>query len=75
MSVAEMAVSLYAIDRGYMDDVDMNQIGAFEAALIDHMNNTKGDFMKSLNESGDFNEEVEAQLKAGVEDFKKTGSY
>ena len=29
MSVAEMAVSLYAIDRGYMDDVDMNQIGAF----------------------------------------------
>ena len=31
--------------------------------------------MKSLNESGDFNEEVEGQLKAGVEDFKKTGSY
>jgi F-type H+-transporting ATPase subunit alpha len=75
MSVGEMAVSLFAIDRGYMDDVEMNQIGAFEDALIDHMNNTKADFMKSLNENGDFNDEIEAQLKEGVEDFKKTGSW
>ena len=75
MSVAEMSVSLFAIDRGYMDDVEMNKIGAFESALIDHMNNTKADFMKSLNESGDFNDEIEAELKAGVEDFKKTGSW
>jgi F-type H+-transporting ATPase subunit alpha len=75
MSVAEMAVSLFAIDRGYMDDVDMNQIGAFESALIDHMNNTRADFMKSLNETGDFNDEIEAKLKDGVEDFKKTGSW
>jgi F-type H+-transporting ATPase subunit alpha len=75
MSVAEMSVSLFAIDRGYMDDVEMNKIGAFESALIDHMNNTKADFMKSLNDSGDFNDEIEAELKAGVEDFKKTGSW
>ncbi len=75
MSVAEMAVSLYAIDRGYMDDVDMDKIIAFEEALIDHMNNTQEAFMNSLSESGDFNEEIEAQLKAGVEDFKKNGTY
>ncbi|MCX7554380.1 F0F1 ATP synthase subunit alpha [Marinicella sp. S1101] len=75
MSVAEMAVSLYAIDRGYMDDVDMDKIQDFEAALIDHMNNTQEGFMNSLNESGDFNEEIEGQLKAGVEDFKKNGTY
>ncbi len=75
MSVAEMAVSLFAIDRGYMDDVAMNEIGAFESALIDHMNNTKADFMDSLNKTGDFNDEIEAKLKDGVEDFKKTGSW
>ncbi len=75
MSVAEMALSLYAIDRGYMDDVEMSKIGAFEAALIDHMNSTQEAFMKELNESGDFNEEIEGKLQAGVEDFKKTGSW
>ncbi len=75
MSVAEMAVSLFAIDRGFMDDVAMDAIGKFEGALIDHMNNTQEAFMKSLNETGDFNDEIEAKLKAGIEDFKKTGSW
>lgn len=75
MSVAEMALSLYAIDRGYMDDVEMNKIGDFETALIDHMNSTQSDFMNELNQSGDFNEEIEGKLQAGVEDFKKTGSW
>ncbi len=75
MSVAEMAMSLYAIDRGYMDDVEMNKIGDFETALIDHMNSTQSDFMNELNASGDFNEDIEGKLKAGVEDFKKTGSW
>ncbi len=75
MSVAEMALSLYAIDRGYMDDVDMNQIGDFESALIAHMNSTQADFMNELNASGDFNEDIEGKLQAGVEDFKKTGSW
>ena len=75
MSVAEMALSLFAVDRGFMDDVEMNKIGAFESALIDHMNSTQADFMKELNKTGDFNDEIEAKLKAGVEDFKKTGSW
>ncbi len=75
MSVAEMALSLYAIDRGYMDDVEMNKIGDFESALIDHMNSTQSEFMSELNKTGDFNEEIENKLKAGVEDFKKTGSW
>ncbi len=75
LSVAEMAVSLYAIDRGHMDDVELNRIGDFEAGLIDHMNNTKESFMNELNASGDFNDEIEAQLKEGVESFKKTGSW
>ena len=29
MSVGEMAVSLYAVDRGFMDDIELNKIGAF----------------------------------------------
>ena len=33
MSVAEMGVSLYAVEHGYIDDVDLNKVGDFEAAL------------------------------------------
>jgi F-type H+-transporting ATPase subunit alpha len=34
MSVAEMGVSLFAVDRGYLDDVPLNKIGDFEAGLL-----------------------------------------
>ncbi|MCF6300117.1 MAG: F0F1 ATP synthase subunit alpha [Proteobacteria bacterium] len=75
MSVAEMAASLFAVDRGYMDDIELSKIGFFESALIEYMNNSHEKFMNDLNTSGDFNEAIEASLKSAVEEFKKTGSW
>jgi len=74
MSVAEMAVSLFAVDNAFMDDVDLNKIGAFEAALLDHMNNTQSGLMEKLNH-GDWNDEVQGELKVACEEFKSTGSW
>ena len=75
MSVAEMAVTLYAVDKGYMDDIELNKIGGFEAALLDHMNGSQEEFMNKLSASGDYNDEVEATVKGGIEGFKKTGTW
>ena len=74
MSVAEMAVSLFAVDNGYMDDVELNQIGAFEAGLLDFMKNTHTEFMDRLNH-GDWNDELHEELKTAADDFKATGSW
>jgi F-type H+-transporting ATPase subunit alpha len=74
LSVADMAISLYAIDRGYMDAVAMNKIGAFEAALLDYMNNSEGELVETLNR-GDWDDEIEARLKAACEEFATTGSW
>ena len=75
MSVAEMAVTLYAVDKGYMDDIELNKIGDFESALLDHMNGSQEEFMNKLSASGDYNDEVEGTIKAGIEGFKKTGTW
>ncbi len=74
MTVAEMAVSLFAVDRGFMDDIELDKIGAFESALIDAMNSGQAELMETLN-GGDWNDDLEAQLKAAVEGFKATGSW
>ncbi len=74
MSVAEMAVSLFAADRGYLDDVELDKITSFESALIDYMNSAQTGVMETLS-SGDWNDEIEAGLKAAVEEFKSTGSW
>ena len=75
MSVAEQALSIYAVDKGYMDEVPVAKIGAFEDALHAHFANTAGELMGSVAASGDWNDDIEAAFKKGIEDFKATGSW
>jgi F-type H+-transporting ATPase subunit alpha len=75
MSVAEQSLSIYAVDKGYMDDVPVAKIGAFEEALRAHFANTSGDLLNKINDSGDWNDEIEAAFKKGIEEFKATGSF
>mgnify|MGYP000520705036 CR=1 FL=1 len=56
MSVGEMAVSLFAADRGYLDDVELAKIGSFESALIAHVKSAKPDLIAALDD-GDWNED------------------
>jgi F-type H+-transporting ATPase subunit alpha len=74
LSVGDMAVSLFAADRGFLDDVDLLKIGAFEAALTDFMASSNAELLENLN-GGDWNDDLESQLVAALEDFKATGSW
>ena len=52
LSVAEMAVSLFAIERGYLDDVAINKVVDFEHALISHVRSKFGDTLWVAGYSG-----------------------
>ncbi len=75
MSVAEMALSLYTVNEGYMDDLPMGKIQAFEKALHQHFHSNYGDLMSKMAVSGDWNNDIEATFKKGIAEFKKTGSW
>ena len=75
LSVAEMAISLYAVNEGYLDDVDADRVVAFEAAMHAHAKANAAELIDQINSSGDLNDEIEASLKALVEGFKATGAY
>jgi F-type H+-transporting ATPase subunit alpha len=75
MSVAHQALSIYAVDKGYMDDVPVAKIGAFEEALHAHFANTASGLIDQVNASGDWNGEIEAGFRKGIEEFKATGSW
>jgi F-type H+-transporting ATPase subunit alpha len=74
-SVAEMGVVLYAVNEGYLNDVDVSKIGDFEASLLSYMHAEYGDLMKSIVESGDYNGEIEASFKEALEKFKATQTW
>ncbi|HSR66227.1 MAG TPA: F0F1 ATP synthase subunit alpha [Xanthomonadaceae bacterium] len=75
MSVAHQALSIYAVDKGYMDDVPVAKIGAFEAGLHSHFENTSAAAIDKINASGDWNDELEGAFRKGIEEFKATGSW
>ena len=75
MSVAQQSISLFAADRGFMDDVEIEKIGSFESALHAYLTAEYADLEKSINETGDWNDEVEKQFNEILESFKKTQTY
>jgi F-type H+-transporting ATPase subunit alpha len=70
-SVAEMAVSLFAANEGYVDDVELNKVVDFEAALHSYMNSEHADLLNRINETPEYNDEVEQAFHSAMQDFKK----
>ena len=75
MSLADMAISLFAANEGFLSDVALNKVGDFEAALISYMNSEHSGVMSQVNESGNFNDDISANFKSALEQFKTTQTW
>ena len=75
LSVAEMALSLYAVNEGYLDGVEVDRIIDFEAALHEFARSNHGELLDKINETGDYDDEIQAGLKAACDGFAEKGAY
>jgi len=75
LSIAQLAISLYAAEKGYLDDLPIAQILPFEKGLHDYFASNCADWVKAANDKADWNDQIEATLKNGIAEFKKTGSW
>jgi len=75
MSVAEMALSIYAVNNGFMDKVEIKKVVDFEAALQAFARTNNKSLLDSINANPKFSKENEAALKKCIEDFLATGTY
>lgn len=74
-SIAEMGVLLYAANEGYLNDVEVAKIGAFESALLSYMHGEHGDLMSDIVADGGWNDEREDAFKSAIETFKATQTW
>ncbi len=74
-SVAEMSVMVYAADKGYLKEVEVNKIGNFEQALLSYMKAEHGDLLNKVNQTGDWNDDIDASYKAALEKFVSTQTW
>jgi len=75
LSVAEMAVSLFAAEKGYLRDIELPKVLDFESALHSFMNSEKKEMMDTINQNGNYNDDIESQLKEAFDNFKSTQSW
>jgi len=71
LSVGHMAVSLYAAEKGYMDDVAVNTVVQFDEDLHRYLASEQTALIDKINEKGDYNDEIENGIKAALDAFKK----
>ncbi|HEY9255608.1 MAG TPA: F0F1 ATP synthase subunit alpha [Stenotrophomonas sp.] len=75
MSIANQALTIYAVNEGYLDDVPVAKLLSFEEGLHAHFANTQGELVNKINSTGDWNGDIEGAFKKGIEEFKTTGSW
>ena len=75
MSVAQMAVTLFSVNKGYFDDVPVPKALAFESALQSHLKSSNKSLMDEIESSKDLSADNEKLLSAAIEKFKTTAVY
>jgi len=75
MSVAEMGLVLFAVEKGYLNDVELNKIADFESALLSYMSSEHKDFMEGLSETGEYSDEVMKTFTDALDKFKTSQTY
>jgi F-type H+-transporting ATPase subunit alpha len=75
LPVGDMGVSLFAVEKGYLKDIELGKILDFEAALHSFMNSEYAELMGNLNKTGNFDKEIEATLGEALTKFKATQTW
>ena len=75
LSVADQAVTLFSVNRGYLDDVEVKKALAFETALRAFLHDKSKALMDRIESTKDLTADDEKALAAAIEDFKQSGAY
>jgi F-type H+-transporting ATPase subunit alpha len=75
LTIADMGFTLYAANEGYLDDVPVNKVVDFEAAMHSFVRSNYADLLKQINESGDYNDDIAAKMKEALDKFKSSSTW
>ena len=72
LTVAEQVISVFTGVRGYLDDVELNEIKKFETEILEKIKNEKNEILSTIQISGKLEKETEESLIQIIEDYKKS---
>jgi F-type H+/Na+-transporting ATPase subunit alpha len=75
LSVAEIAFSWFVAEKGYLDDVELKKVRAFNEAFLNYLHDQYQPLLDAINAKPELKDEIAGKMHAAVEQFKKTQAY
>ena len=75
LQVWEQAVTLFAVNNGHFDDIDIKKALGAEKAMREFLRARNGELVDRIESSKDLSKDDEAALEAAIKEFKKSGAY
>jgi len=75
LAVWEMALTLFAVNNGYYDDIDVKKALAAEKSMREHLKTKHAPLVKTMEDKKDLSADEEKALRAAIEDWKKSGTF
>ncbi|MCH4272675.1 MAG: F0F1 ATP synthase subunit alpha, partial [Kerstersia gyiorum] len=75
LQVWELAVTLFTVNNGYLDDVAVEKVLSFEKGLKDTLKSKNASLIEAIENTKELSKEGEAELAAAIQDFKKHGAF
>ena len=75
LQVWEMSMTLFAVNGGFFDDIDVKKALAAEKSMRDYIKSKYADLVKRIEDTKDLSKDDEAKLNEAVKDWKANGSF
>jgi F-type H+-transporting ATPase subunit alpha len=72
LTISLMGATLFAVNKGYLDDIAVNKVLAFEAGLHAHLKDQHAKLLAKLEADKAMDKDAEAELTAALAEFKKS---
>ncbi len=71
MPVAQQVIAVFSGVRGFLDDVELNNIKAIEKKIYEKIKSSNPEIIDAINNTGKLEEEIEKKLTLIIQEFKK----
>jgi len=70
LPIEKQVVSIFAANNGYVDEYETSEIQRYEQEMISFMESSHADVLATLAEKKAIDDELEAKIKAALDEFK-----
>ena len=72
LPISLMSATLYAVNKGYLDDIEVKKVLAFESGLHSFLKTSHGAWLEKIESAKAMDKDAEAELQAAIVAFKKS---